>query len=87
MTKTSRPLSIVHDHAKPVLSKGQKAFNSLIKQIEKRRKRLRAWKTVTPVFQRQYVNELLPLEQTSTALRLPLIAPTTTRGYPGWQQA
>ncbi|MEX3555527.1 MAG: J domain-containing protein [Burkholderia gladioli] len=73
MTKTSQSVSIALDHAKPVLSKGQKAFNSLVKRIEKRRKRLRAWETVTPVFQQQYVNELLPVEQTSTALQIRMV--------------
>jgi hypothetical protein len=73
MTKTSRSISIAHDHNKSALSKGQKAFNSLIKQIEKRRKRLRAWESVTPLFQQQYVNELLLLEQTSTALQIRMV--------------
>jgi hypothetical protein len=76
MTRTNfRSVSIAHDHDKPALSlsKGQKAFNSLIKQIEKRRRRLRAWETVTPTFQQQYVNELLPLEQTSTTLQIRMV--------------
>lgn len=74
MTRTTiRSVSIAHDHDKPVLSKGQKAFNSLISQIEKRRRQLRAWETVTPTFQQQYVNELLPLERTSTALQIQMV--------------
>ena len=66
-------VSIAPDHNKPVLSKGQKTFNSLIRQIEKRRKQLRAWEAVTPTFQQQYVSELLPLEQTSTALQIRMV--------------
>jgi hypothetical protein len=74
MTRTNlRSVSIAHDHDKPALSKGQKTFNSLIKQIEKRRGRLRAWETVTPTFQKQYVNELLPLERTSTTLQIRMV--------------
>lgn len=73
MTKTSRSVTIAQDHAKPALSKGQKAFNSLIKQIEKRRERLRAWEKVSPTFQQQYVNELLPLEKTSTILQIRMV--------------
>ncbi len=73
MTKTSRSVSIAHDHDKSALSKGQKTFNSLIKQIEKRRKRLRAWEATTPLFQQKFVNELLPLEQTSCALQLRMV--------------
>jgi len=73
MTKTSRTVAVAHDHNKVALSKGQKAFNSAIRQIEKRRKRLRAWESVTPVFQQQYVNELLPLEQTASALQIRMV--------------
>jgi hypothetical protein len=74
MTRTNlRSVSIAPDHDKPALSKGQKAFNSLIKQIEKRRKQLRAWETVTPTFQQRYVNELLPLERTSTTLQIRIV--------------
>jgi hypothetical protein len=68
-----RSVSITPDHNKIALSKGQKTFNSLIKQIEKRRKQLRAWETVTPTFQQQYVNELLPLDKTSTTLQIRMV--------------
>jgi hypothetical protein len=38
MTRTNlRSISIASDHNQSNLSKGQKAFNTLIKQIEKRR--------------------------------------------------
>ncbi|WP_454753775.1 molecular chaperone DnaJ [Cupriavidus necator] len=66
-------VSIAPDHNRPILSKGQKTFNSLIKQIEKRRMRLRAWETVTPSFQQRYVNDLLPLEQTLTDLQIRMV--------------
>ncbi|KVP51153.1 molecular chaperone DnaJ [Burkholderia ubonensis] len=65
----SRSVSIAPDSGKTVLSKGQKAFNALIKQIEKRRKRLSAWEHVMPAFQKRYVDELLPLERAWTELR------------------
>ncbi|RZF23706.1 molecular chaperone DnaJ [Paraburkholderia sp. UYCP14C] len=73
MNRTSRSVAVAHDHNKSALSKGQKAFNAAIRQIEKRRKRLRAWESVTPVFQQQYVNELLPLEQKSSALQIRMV--------------
>ncbi|CAB3800651.1 hypothetical protein LMG28614_05240 [Paraburkholderia ultramafica] len=74
MARTNlRSVSIAPDHDKPALSKGQKTFNSLIGQIEKRRKQLRAWEAVTPTFQQRYVNDLLPLEQTSTALQIRMV--------------
>ncbi|QCX51705.1 J domain-containing protein [Ralstonia pseudosolanacearum] len=64
MTKTPpRSVSIAPAHNKASLTKGQKTFNNLIKQIEKRRHRLRAWERVMPAFQKQYVDELLPLER------------------------
>ncbi|KVO43837.1 J domain-containing protein [Burkholderia ubonensis] len=65
----SRSVSIAPGSGKTVLSKGQKAFNALIKQIEKRRKRLSAWEHVMPAFQKRYVDELLPLERAWTELR------------------
>ncbi len=65
----SRSVSIASGSGKTVLSKGQKAFNALIKQIEKRRKRLSAWEHVMPAFQKRYVDELLPLERAWTELR------------------
>jgi hypothetical protein len=73
MTRTSRIVAVAHDHNKAALSKGQKAFNSAIRQIDKRRKRLRTWESVTPIFQQQYVNELLPLQQTSSALQIRMV--------------
>ncbi|WP_197338765.1 J domain-containing protein [Ralstonia solanacearum] len=74
MTRTQhQSISIAPNQNKPALSKGQKAFNSLIKQIEKRRKRLAAWEAVTPTFQQRYINDLLPLEETSTALQTRMV--------------
>lgn len=73
MTKTSRSVTVAFSHNKAPLSKGQRAFNSAIRQIEKRRERLRSWELVTPVFQQQYVNELLPLQQTATTLEIRMV--------------
>jgi Skp family chaperone for outer membrane proteins len=74
MNKASRHAdTIVQGDTKVSLSRGQKAFNSLIKQIEKRRARLRAWEIVTPTFQKQYVDELLPLEQELTNLQIKMV--------------
>lgn len=74
MTETnSWSVNISPNQNTPALSKEQKAFNSLIKQIDKRRKRLGTWETVTSAFQQQYVNELLPLEQASIALQIQMV--------------
>lgn len=66
-------VSIAPDHNRSTLSKGQKTFNSLIQQIEKRRLRLRAWESVTPTFQQRYTNDFLPLEQNSTDLQIQMV--------------
>ncbi|MGV7245917.1 molecular chaperone DnaJ [Caballeronia sp. M23-90] len=68
-----RSISIAPDHSKSNLSKGQKAFNTLIKQIEKRRARLSAWEAAMPAFHRKYVSDFAPLEQTSSDLRTKLV--------------
>jgi hypothetical protein len=74
MTRTNlRFISIASDHNQSNLSKGQKAFNTLIKQIEKRRARLSAWEAAMPAFHRKYVSDFAPLEQTSTDLRTKLV--------------
>jgi len=77
MTKAHRPaISIAPDQHKqdaPTLSKGQKSFNALIKQIENRRKRLADWETATTQFQTRYAGEFVPLERTSTALQIRLV--------------
>jgi hypothetical protein len=74
MTKaTRRSVNIVPVHNQASLSRGQKAFNTLIRQIEKRRACLRAWESVTPTFQKQYVDELLPLERESTDLLMSMV--------------
>lgn len=49
MTRTNlKSVSIAPDHNTPTLSKGQKAYNTLIRQIENRRARLSAWDAVGP---------------------------------------
>jgi hypothetical protein len=74
MTRTNRrSVSIAPDHNKANLSKGQKAFNTLIRQIEKRRHRLGAWEVVGPTFQKKYTDELLPLQKIFTDLRVKML--------------
>lgn len=74
MTKSSRnSISIAPDHNQPTLSKGQKAFNALLKRIEKQREVLRAWEAARPVFHRKYVGEYVPLDQASDDARTKLV--------------
>ena len=63
-------ISIAPAHNQPALSKGQKAFNALIKQIEKRRATLTEWEAFGPAFQQKYVDQLLPRIQQMNDLRL-----------------
>ena len=56
-----KTVAVVTGHDQPMLSKGQQAFNKLIKQIEKRRVQLADWETAIPLYQQKYVSELLPL--------------------------
>jgi hypothetical protein len=74
MTRTNlKSVNIAPDHAQPALSKGQKAFNALIKQIEKRRARLNAWEGGVPAFHQKFVGEFAPLEQSLTDLQIRLV--------------
>jgi hypothetical protein len=66
-------VAIAPGHETASLSKAQNTFNTLVKQIEKRRERLGAWDAVMPAFQKKFVDALLPLEQESTALRIKLL--------------
>ncbi|WP_269501897.1 J domain-containing protein [Burkholderia sp. IMCC1007] len=66
-------VAIAPGHDTASLSKAQKTFNTLVKQIEKRRERLGAWDAVMPAFQKKFIDGLLPLEQQATALRIRLI--------------
>ncbi|UEP36605.1 J domain-containing protein [Burkholderia ambifaria] len=66
-------VAIAPGHETASLSKAQKTFNTLVKQIEKRRERLGEWNAVMPAFQKKFVDALLPLEQESTALRIKLL--------------
>lgn len=55
------------------LSKGQKTFNALTRQIEERRARLFIWEEMRPTFQKKYVDDLLPLQRESTDLQVKMV--------------
>jgi hypothetical protein len=77
MTKAHRPAIGIapaqHAQSAPTLSKGQSAFNTLIRQIENRRKRLADWEATTVQFQSRYAGEFLPLERTRTDLHIRMV--------------
>lgn len=56
-----------------LLSKGQKAFNTLIKQIEKKRAQLAAWEATIPPYQQKYASELVPLVESSVDLQVEMV--------------
>lgn len=73
MTRTHlKTVSITGQHASR-LSKGQKAFNTLIKQIEIQRARLAAWEETIPPYQKKYAGELVPLVEASMDLQVELV--------------
>ena len=74
MLKTNtKSISIVTDQKQPHLSKEQKAFNNLIKQIDTKRTRLAAWQEIIPAFQRKYASEMDPLIKTTQDLQIELV--------------
>lgn len=58
---------------KPQLSKAQKAFNLLIRQIETERARLGAWEAAIPSYQHKYSSEMLPLIAAAEELQVRLV--------------
>lgn len=77
-------IAVGHQHAQ--LSKGQKVFNNLIKQIEKKRARLAAWEIAVPPYQRKYVSEWVPLSDVCTDLQIKMVhcldGASLRKGYP-----
>jgi len=73
MTGSTTSLSIVAQHGDAKLSKGQKTFNSLIKQIEASRATLRTWEQANTSYQKRYVEEVLPLEQRLSELKRTMV--------------
>src|SRR5450759_132448 len=68
-----RTVSIVTGHGQSQLSKGQKAFNTLISQIDKKRARLAAWEAAIPPYQQKYVSQLAPLVEDLADLQVRLV--------------
>ena len=69
----TKTISIVTGQDQPHLSKEQKAFNTLIKQIDAKRARLAAWQEIIPSYQRKYARELAPLVKTSQDIEIELV--------------
>lgn len=69
----TKTISIVIGQDQPHLSKEQKAFNTLIKQIDAKRARLAAWQEIIPSYQQKYASELAPLVKTSQDIEIELV--------------
>lgn len=66
-------ISITPNQGQPHLTKAQKAFNNLIKQVEKKRAQLMAWETAIPAFQQKYASELAPLLEASSDMQVEMV--------------
>lgn len=74
MTRTHvKTVSIATSQDPSTLSKQQKAFNSLIKQIEKTRAQLVAWETASQAYLEKYAREWVPLVETLQALQVKFV--------------
>ncbi len=69
----SYSINISPDQGQPHLTKTQKAFNNLIKQLEKKRARLMAWEAAIPSFQQKYTSELTPLVKASADMQVEMV--------------
>lgn len=68
-----KSLSISTNQEQSTLSRGQKAFNSLIKKIEARRASLSAWQEIIPLYQQKHAAELVPLIVASQDLQVEMV--------------
>ena len=68
-----RTVSIATHPDQATLSKGQKAFNTLIKQIENKRARLAEWESAMPPYHQKYLSDWVPLMESSADLRTRLV--------------
>lgn len=74
MKRPNRNTVSIATHAdQAALSKGQKAFNTLIKQIENKRTRLAAWESAMPPYHQKYLSDWVPLMESSADLRTKLV--------------
>ncbi len=69
----THPIRIAPDQSPSHLSKGQKAFNTLIKKIQQRRARLADWERTLPTLQQKHARELAPLFEALAELQIKLV--------------
>lgn len=72
-TPATKMVRIAEPKGQPTLSKGQKLFNKLIKEVEAARKRLAEWQATIPLYQQKRAKEIEPLQQSYDEHRIKLI--------------
>lgn len=69
----TKALSISPGKDNAPLTKEQKAFNNLIRQIDAKRASLAALQEIIPAYQKKFVSEFVPLVKTSQELQIELV--------------
>ena len=70
MTRQTTSVRIAAQTDQPNLSKGQKAFNTLVKKIEASRQELGLWQIALEAYQQKVAAECVPLQKSFAALRV-----------------
>ena len=73
MTRQTSSVRIAPQTDQPNLSKGQKAFNTLVKKIEASRKDLGLWQAASVAYQQKVASDCMPLLKTFSGLRIDLL--------------
>lgn len=73
MTARTTPIRIATQQDQPNLSKGQKAFNALVKKIDASRTKLALWQSVVVTYQQIVARDFAPLLQTFKELQVAMV--------------
>jgi hypothetical protein len=71
--KPGKAVTIAAVGKSSTLSKSQKSFNRLIKQIEQKRQQLAAWEATIPRYQKKHIEEMLPLMESIYAMQTRMV--------------
>jgi hypothetical protein len=73
LSKPGKAVSIAVTGKSATLSKSQKTFNKLIKQIEQKRQQLAVWEATIPRYQKKHVEEMVPLTDSIYAMQTRMV--------------
>ncbi len=73
MTKPAKQIRIAAQPDQPILSKGQKTFNALVKKIEASRRNLGLWQATVLTYQLKVASDYAPLVQTFGELKAAMV--------------